>query len=77
MQPRLAQSCGRFEGVADTREDIAPGDAAGVACIDGTAEHSKLRRILLLLAFQGSERGAHHFAGVFVASALDLRHHAA
>ena len=45
-----------FKGLADTREDIAPSDTAGVPFVDGGANRGKFRLLLIAL----------HLAGVLV-----------
>src|SRR5205823_2749937 len=73
--PRLAPSHWKIKGPTDSRKDVALSYAAGVAFINGAAQHGQLRLVLLFLAFQSTERSSYHLAGVFVASAIDLRPH--
>ncbi len=56
----------------DAREYIAFGNAAGITRVNGRSQAGKFRLVLLFLALQRPQRGAYHFAGVLVASALDL-----
>jgi hypothetical protein len=64
--------CWEFECFANTRKHVALGDATGVTFINRCPQGGKFRLILLLFALQGPQRRAHHFARIFVATALDL-----
>src|ERR1019366_5664026 len=75
--PRLTPRRAKLQGLPDTVEGVAFGNAAGVSLIDGRAQRSKLRLVLPLLALQRPERGAHNLAGVFVTSVLNLLQHEA
>ena len=57
----------------DAREYIAFGSAAGIALVNSRSQPGKFRLVLLLFPLQCPQRGAYHFAGVLVASALYLR----
>jgi hypothetical protein len=74
---RLARLCGMGEGFPDSLKNVALGNAAGVALIDGGTQGNQLRAGLLFLTLQGAQRGAHDLAGVFVASTLDFLQHEA
>src|ERR1700675_2229239 len=69
--PRLAGH-GKLERLTDAAKDVAFGDAASVAFIDSRPKCGKLRFVLLFLALQGPQTGAHDFTGVFVTPALNL-----
>src|SRR5271157_4804621 len=73
----LARRHGKLERLPDTRKHSAPGNSAGVAFVNGRPQRGQLRLVLLFLTLQNAERCAHHFAGVFVAPALDLGEHEA
>ena len=67
-----ARCRGEVECFAGTRKHISLGDTTGVTRINGGAQGSKLRFILLLLALQSPQRRAHHLAGVLVTAAFYL-----
>src|ERR1039458_2187404 len=69
--PRLARH-GKLEGLADAPNNIALGDTAGVAFINRRPKRRESCFVLPLLAFQSPQPGAHHLAGVFVTSTLNL-----
>jgi hypothetical protein len=59
----------------DAGEYIALGNAAGFALVNGCSQPGKFGLVLLFLVLQRPQRCTHHFAGVLVPSALDLRQH--
>jgi hypothetical protein len=61
-----------------TREDVALGNAAAVANIDGSPQRGQFRLVALFLALQGPQRRrTHYFTSVLVAPALNLGQHEA
>src|SRR5882724_8833059 len=70
--PRLARRSGKLQGLTDTPKYVTLGDTAGVAFVDSRSQRGKLRFVLLFLALQSPQSGAHDLTGVFVASSLNL-----
>jgi hypothetical protein len=67
-----ASHCIEFECFADTRKHVALGDATGVTFINRGSQSRKFRLVFLLFALQSPQCRAHYFAGIFVATALNL-----
>jgi hypothetical protein len=63
---------GKVELLTDTLKNIALGNAAGVAFIDGGPQRGKLSLVSLFLTLQGPQSCANDFTGVLVAAALNL-----
>src|ERR1019366_2008355 len=74
---RLAPRRGKLQRLPDTCKCVAPDNPAGVAFVNGRPQRGQLRLVLLFFALQNPQRRAHHLAGVFVTSALDLGEHEA
>ena len=68
----LTRRRGKVELLTDTLKNIALGNAAGVAFIDGGLQRGKLSLMSLFLTLQGPQRCANDFTGVLVAPALNL-----
>jgi len=71
----LTRRRGKVELLTDTLKNIALGNAAGVAFIDGGPQRGKLSLVSLFLTLQGPQRCANDFTGVLVAPALNLLQH--
>src|SRR5260370_22434689 len=65
----------KLELVPNPLKDVALGNAAGVAFIDGGAQRGKLGLVAPFLAFQDAQRRTDHFTGVLITPALDLGQH--
>lgn len=66
---------GKVELLTNTLKNIAFGNAAGVAFIDGGPQRDKLSLVSLFLTLQGPQCCANDFTGVLIAPALDLLQH--
>ena len=53
-------------------KNVAFGDTAGVTLSNSRSQRDNLCFVLLLLTLEGPQPGAHDFAGVFVAPALEF-----
>jgi hypothetical protein len=71
----LTRRRGKVELLSDTLKNIALGNAASVAFIDGGPQRGKLSLVSLFLTLQGPQRCANDFTGVLVAPALNLLQH--
>jgi len=71
----LTRRRGKVELLTDTLKNIALGNAASVAFIDGGPQRDKLSLVSLFLTLQGPQRCANDFTGVLVAPALNLLQH--
>jgi hypothetical protein len=69
---RLTRRRGKVELLTDTLKNIALGNAAGVAFINGGPQRGKLSLVSLFLTLQRPQRCANDFTGVLVAPALHL-----
>jgi hypothetical protein len=71
----LARRQRQGELFQDTVKNVALGNAAGVAFIDGCPQRGKLSLVSLFLTLQGPQRRANNFTGVLVAPTLNLLQH--
>ncbi len=62
----------KIERFSDAFENVALGNAAGVAFVDCGPQRGHLRLIHLLFPLQSPQRRAHYVAGAFVAAAFNL-----
>lgn len=62
----------KIERFSDAFENVAFGNAAGIAFVDGRPQRGHLRLIHLLFPLQSPQRRAHHVAGALVAAAFNL-----
>jgi hypothetical protein len=71
----LTRRRGKVELLTDTLKNIALGNAAGVAFIDGGPQRGKFSLVSLFLTLQGPQRGANDFTGILITPALNLLEH--
>jgi len=72
MSHRLTRLCRKVERFADAGKHVALGNTTSIAFINGSAQRSKFRLVVLLFALQGPQRRPYDFASVFEASTLYL-----
>src|SRR5882762_1086815 len=71
-QPRLARRHRKLKGPTDTPKYVALGDTAGVANVNSRFQRGNLHFVLLFLALQSPQPGAHDLTGVFVTTGLNF-----
>src|SRR2546429_7695475 len=71
-QPRLARRHRKLKRLTDTPKYVALGDTAGVASVNSRFQRGNFRFVLLFLALQSPQPGAHDLTGVFVTTGLDF-----